>query len=85
MPTNKDTNNEEIEKKVQEVPKEEIQEEKKREDIKIDFEEEPEPFERIDIKTNETPVGFVPPAAAALSILDYLMAADVLINFEYRI
>ena len=34
MPTNKDTNNEEIEKKVQEVPKEEIQEEKKREDIK---------------------------------------------------
>ena len=49
MPTNKGTNNEEVEKPVQQVPKEEVPEQKKREDIKIDFEEEPKVFERIDI------------------------------------
>ena len=30
------------------------------------------------------PVGFVAPVIATVSILDYLMAADLLMNLEYR-
>jgi hypothetical protein len=33
---------------------------------------------------NETRTKFIPPAAA-IGILDYLLAMDTLVNFEYRL
>lgn len=52
----------------------------------IDYRKKADDLEKIRAKTNQTMVGFVAPAAVAgFSLLDYLLAADFLMNVEYRI